>query len=92
MKNEKLKEFFRFLSENSHSNLPKNFSASISRDNEHSFQVYLFPCRPDNFWVGSDIRYLQNLCEVLDLRFSIWALNGVPVVWVWHYDYKGLQQ
>ena len=92
MKNEKLKEFFRFLSENRYPNLPEEFSASINYDHEFSFRVYLFPCRPDNFWSGSDLRYVYNLCEILDLHCTIWARNGVPVVKIWFIDQKWLQQ
>ena len=88
MKNNKLKEFFHFLKENSYPNLPEEFSASISFDDEYYFQVYVFPCRPDNFWSGSDLRYLYNLCEILDLNFSLWERNGVPVVKVWYRDRK----
>ena len=92
MKNDKLKEFFKFLKENSYPNLPEEFSASISYDNQYQFKVYLFPSRPHNFWIGSDLLYLHNLCEILGLDFSIWALNGVPVVKVWYIDRKWLQQ
>lgn len=92
MKNDKLKEFFEFIKKNSYPNLPEEFSASIYRDTEHSFGVYLFPCLPDNFWIGSDLRYIFCLCEILDFECSIWARNGVPVVKVWHVDTKWLQQ